>query len=670
MPVRKNLTRIISMLAALVLALLILIFPVGYYLVSSQYLAGSLETDVDITAKIITRMIIENPALWEYEKLRIEALLDERPRKGFSEARRRVLNLKNEIVAESPEIMKAPVMVRSADLYDAGIVVGRVEVAHSLRPLIVRAGQIGLLMLPLGILAFLVLRTLPIRAIYNSERALRQSEEKYRDLFENANDAIFILDADLHYRDVNKKGVELLGYPKQELLAMRVPDLIPPEQLTRSNREFSKLADEGSYEKFVGKVVRKDGTLLDVEVSSSAIVEKGLLIGSRDIMRDITERMKMEEEILKSQKLESLGILAGGIAHDFNNLLTGILGNISIALLRVDKDQAVRGRLAEAEKASLRAKDLAQQLLTFSIGGDPIKKTMLINSLIRESALFSLRGSSIRCDFSIPDDLLPVEVDEGQINQVINNLVINAVQASPAGGAIRITAENISLPDSNVLSLEPGRYVRLDIEDSGIGILKEHLTKIFDPFFSTKQDGSGLGLATAYSIIKKHGGQITVESELAAGSVFHIYLPASGRQPEPLRIADEHPTHGRGNILVMDDEEIIRDVAAEMLKEMGYTVVVTCDGKQALEAFTLARGSGMPFDVVILDITIPGGLGGLQTIEKMIEIDPHVRAIVSSGYSHDPVMADYPKYGFKGVAAKPYRIKELGDTIAAVMGRT
>ncbi|MGC2062216.1 MAG: PAS domain S-box protein [Thermodesulfovibrionales bacterium] len=668
MPPRKNLTRIISILAGIFLALIVIIIPVGYFLNSSQYFAGSLETEVDITAKIITQTIIENPELWELEKVRIKTLLEVRPRKGFSEARR-VINRKNELIAESSARPEAPVMVRSADLYDAGTVVGRIEIARSLRPLIVRTGLIELFMLPLGVLAFMVLHTLPIRTIAKSEQALRQSEEKYRDLFENANDAIFILDADLRYQDVNKKGVELLGYPKHELLAMRVPDLIPSEQLSRSQYEFNKLTDGGRYEKFIKKVIRKDGTLLDVEVSSSAIVEKGSLIGSRDIMRDITERVKMEEEILKSQKLESLGILAGGIAHDFNNLLTGILGNISIALLHVDRDDSTHSRLVEAEKASLRAKNLAQQLLTFSVGGEPIKKTVLLNSLIREFALFSLRGATVKCNFSIPDELLPVEIDEGQINQVIYNLVINAVQASPAGGTIQITAENIALVDTNTPTLEPGKYVRLDIQDFGIGILKEHLSKIFDPFFSTRQSGSGLGLATAYSIVKKHGGLITVESQLAAGSTFHVYLPASDKQPSPINIEDEQPVYGKGNILVMDDEEIVRDVAAEMLKEMGYEVEVTCNGTEALEAFTRARVSGMPFDVVMLDITVPGGLGGHQTIERMIEIDPHVRAIVSSGYSHDPIMSDYRKYGFKGVAAKPYRIKELGDTIAAVMGK-
>ena len=669
MSLRKNLTRIISVLAGTVLALIVIIFPVGYFLNSSQYVAGSLETEVEITAKSITRIIIENPELWEFEKLRIEALLEARPRKEFPETRR-VININNELIAESSDRPAGPVMVRSAALYDAGTVVGRIEISRSLRPLIVRTGQIGLLMLPLGILAFIVLHTLPIRAIYKSEQALRQSEEKYRDLFENANDAIFVLGADLHYQDANKKGLELFGYPKHELLSLRIPDLIPPEQLSRSQREFNKLANGGSYEKFIGKVIRKDGTILDVEVSSSAIIEKGAIVGSRDIVRDITGRMKMEEEIRKSQKLESLGIMAGGIAHDFNNLLTGILGNISIALLHVDRDNNTRRRLMEAEKASLRAKGLVQQLLTFSIGGAPIKKTVMINNLIRESALFSLRGTTVKCNFSIPDDLLPVEVDEGQINQVINNLVINAVQASPAGGTIHIAAENISLANPGGLSLDPGEYVRLDIQDFGMGILKEHLVKIFAPFFSTKLGGSGLGLATAYSIIKKHGGQITVDTELAAGTTFHVFLPASDKLLSPSRIEDEQPLHGKGNILVMDDEEIIRDVAAEMLKEMGYAVEVTTDGAKALEAFARARVSGMPFDVVILDITIPGGLGGQQTVEKMIEIDPHVKAIVSSGYSHDPIMSDYRKYGFKGVAAKPYRIKELGDTIAAVIGGT
>lgn len=666
MPLRKNLTRIISILAGLVLALIIIIFPVGYYLNSSQYFVGSLETEVDSLAKTIAELIRDNPELWEYERLRIDAILQTPPQRGFQE-RRRVFNLKNELLAENTDRPELPLMLRSADLYDSGVIVGRVEIARSLRPLIIRSGEIALFMLPLGLLAFVVLHTLPIRAMARSEQALRRSEEKYRDLFENANDAIFVVDAEHRYKDVNKKGIELLGYSRHELLAMKITDLIPPEQLSRSEGEFIKLATSGSYEKFTGKIVRKNGTVLDVEVSSSAIIEKNAVIGSRDIMRDISERIRMEEELLKSQKLESLGILAGGIAHDFNNLLTGILGNLSIALLHIDRNDLTYSRLAEAEKASLRAKNLAQQLLTFSIGGEPIKKTVLLNALIRESALFSLRGTQIRCNFTIQEDLRPVEVDEGQINQVINNLVINAVQASPAGSTIEIAAENVAVTGTEVSPLSPGQYVRFTVQDFGMGILKEHLTKIFDPFFSTKQHGSGLGLATAYSIISKHGGLITVTSELAAGTTFHVYLPVSDRQVDILPVEEEQPLHGRGRVLVMDDEEIIRDVAGEMLREMGYSVEVTCNGTEALEAFARGRRSGEQFDLVILDITIPGGLGGQQTLERMIEIDPHVRAIVSSGYSQDPIMSNYRKYGFKGVAAKPYRIKELGDAVAAVL---
>ncbi|MEK6743090.1 MAG: PAS domain S-box protein [Nitrospirota bacterium] len=385
------------------------------------------------------------------------------------------------------------------------------------------------------------------------------------------------------------------------------------------------------------------------------------------LQREIAERERMEAELSRVQKLESLGLLAGGIAHDFNNLLGAIMGNISLAMLDVDPENSAYQQLTKAERASFRAQDLTRQLLTFSRGGAPVKKTITLPGIITEAAGFSLRGSRVLHELSIAADLWPVDADEGQMMQVFNNLLINADQAMPAGGIIRIAAGNVTLGPGDVPSLAAGRYVRVTVSDQGTGIPREHLGKIFDPYFTTKQKGSGLGLAATYSIIRKHDGHIIVASELGKGTVFHIYLPASqGEVTLPPR--QEKLVRGRGAVLIMDDDEDMRKTTGDMLIRMGYTVDYADEGNAAIARYRQAREAGRPFAAVIMDLTVPGGMGGKEAIGKLLAIDPAVRAIVSSGYSEDPVMADFRAYGFRGVAIKPYRIRELSEVIAAVIG--
>jgi CheY-like chemotaxis protein/anti-sigma regulatory factor (Ser/Thr protein kinase) len=375
----------------------------------------------------------------------------------------------------------------------------------------------------------------------------------------------------------------------------------------------------------------------------------------------------MEEELLRTEKLESIGILAGGIAHDFNNLLTAILGNISLVRLCVDPEDDIYERMVEAEEASLRAKDLTQQLLTFSKGGAPVKKIVSISELVRESAIFALRGSDVKCDFSVPDDLWAVEVDEGQISQAIQNLIINADQAMPEGGTIHASCKNVTICEDDIKILKDGRYVMISIKDHGVGIPEENLEKIFDPYFTTKERGSGLGLATTYSIIKKNGGHITVESEVGVETTFHIYLPASKKRPIKKEKRGKRADIIKGKILVMDDEEMVRLVARTMLKRIGYEVESANDGAEAIELYKKAKELGQPFDAVIMDLTVPGGMGGKEAIKKILDVDPEVKAIVSSGYFNDPVMADFKRYGFCGVVAKPYTIRELSEVLSALM---
>jgi CheY-like chemotaxis protein len=367
-------------------------------------------------------------------------------------------------------------------------------------------------------------------------------------------------------------------------------------------------------------------------------------------------------------KLESLGILAGGIAHDFNNFLAGILGNISLAKLEVEPENKACGRLDAAEKAVLRAKELASKLLTFSKGGTPIRKPVSMEEIVKDSSYLAVMGSNCRCEFVLPEGLWPAIADAGKMGQVVNNLVINAVQAMPGGGTLRIRAENASIRQEEIPHVKAGDYVKIDLLDHGIGIPKENLPKIFDPFFTTKEKGSGLGLATSYNILKSHGGNIFAESTPGVGTAFHLYVPAV-RGFVPAKGAKEGETaiRGKGRVLVMDDEEMILDVAGGMLEHLGYEPFFACDGAEAILDYIRDLDAGNPFDAVIMDLTIPGGMGGEEAARKLLDLVPDAKVIVSSGYSNDPVMSEYARFGFRGVVVKPYRIEELSRVLRDVI---
>ncbi|MBI5140898.1 MAG: response regulator [Nitrospirae bacterium] len=384
-------------------------------------------------------------------------------------------------------------------------------------------------------------------------------------------------------------------------------------------------------------------------------------------LRDITQRKMMEDEVLKARKLDSVGVLAGGLAHDFNNLLTSILGNINLARSYPSPQIKALERLNEAERAALRAQDLTQQLLTFSKGGAPVKSASSIAELVTETARFVTTGSHVRCEFDMPDDLWTCDVDAGQISRVVHNIVVNAEQAMPGGGTIRITCRNVVVGGSDSVPLAAGDYVKISIADTGVGIQPEMIGRIFDPYFSTKQKGSGLGLAASYSIVKKHDGHIAVQSVPGVGTTLDVYLPADRCAVTPVRHDEIQHSTGKGRVLVMDDEELVRGVAVEMIKQLGYDVDYATDGSEAVERYKAGMLGGSRYDVVIMDLSVPRGMGGKDAVERLREIDPNVRAIVSSGYSNDPVMAEFGKHGFSGVVAKPYRILELGRAIQRVM---
>lgn len=382
-------------------------------------------------------------------------------------------------------------------------------------------------------------------------------------------------------------------------------------------------------------------------------------------VQDITERKRVETELLKAKKLESIGVLAGGIAHDFNNLLLGILGNVSVAKALADPAGKVHSLLSEIEKAALKSKDLTKQVLTFSKGGEPIRESVNLAQLFEDSARLALRETKVQCSFSFQKGLKEAVADPGQLSQVINNIVLNAAQAMGNGGRMDVKAENVTIGEGGPLPLSAGDYVKISVKDRGPGIPKKIIGKVFDPFFTTKERASGLGLAVSYSIMKKHGGLITAESS-NDGATFSVYIPAAVQKTETGTATDDIAM-GSGRILVMDDEVLVRDVAREMLELLGYESSFAEDGTKAVELYKDALRSGSPFEAVILDLTVPHGMGGVETLKELLKLDPAVKAIVSSGYSKDPIMSYYPKYGFSGVIVKPYRVSEFSRAIKAVL---
>ncbi len=508
-----------------------------------------------------------------------------------------------------------------------------------------------------------------IRRRRDAEKDLQRSEEKYRSLVEMAGDPIFIIDARTRIiTDVNRKAKELTGCEAEELIGLQLSELQPkgePDLL-----EFILGYQEDA--KFSGGRIfhlrHKSGRRVPVEVSSSFLDFGGQKM-IQGIFRDVSQRLQVEEELQKNEKLKTASILAGGIAHDFNNLLTAVLGNISLAKMESRDDARLQKRLADTEKAIGGARELTQQLLTFAKGGEPDKKTVALGKIIENAATFVLRGSKVKCACILAEDLWNADVDPGQINQVINNLVINASHAMPEGGNCRVRAENVTLTKADNLLLPPGRYIKIEVEDEGLGIPRKQLARIFDPFFTTKEKGSGLGLSSAYSIIIKHGGLITADSEFGKGATFTIYLPASDAEPEKEERREEEDLAGQGRILVMDDEEFVRDAVTSLLEYLGYETDTAGEGKAALEKYRQAMQNGQPFDAVIMDLTVPGGMGGKEAVQELKKMDPDARVVVSSGYHGDPILANHHDYGFDGVVPKPYQLEDLGRVIKKVLAR-
>ncbi len=491
--------------------------------------------------------------------------------------------------------------------------------------------------------------------------------EQNRIILKTAMDGFWLVDDQERLVEVNDAYCRMSGYSAQELLNMKMANLSvrPPGEITVNQK---RIAAHGHGELFESRHRRKDGSLFDVEVSAQYQPESLRFV---IFIRDITGRKHAEAERQKLDKLQSVGTLAGGIAHDFNNILLGLFGNISMAKEDLSQEHPAYASLEKAEKSMDRAGRLTKQLLTFAKGGAPFKEDVRLGALVEEVARFDLSGSNVKLVCRQSEGLWSAQADKGQLQQVVSNLVINARQAMPDGGHLTVTLENAELPDGAVPGLRPGRYVKITVQDEGAGIDPHVLGQIFDPYFTTKQTGSGLGLATVWSVINRHGGHIGVFSELGKGAAFTFYLPASEAlhveaQTPPAESPAPEPDR-RPRILVMDDDETVCDLATCMLTRSGYSVASAPGGREAIELYRQALEAGEPFEAVIMDLTIPGGIGGVEALKAIREIDPHVRAIVSSGYSEDPVITNFADYGFQGAIAKTYVRSELSDAVGQVL---
>lgn len=502
--------------------------------------------------------------------------------------------------------------------------------------------------------------------------ALRESQIQLKLQFDHMPVGCIVWKNNFVVQSWNPAAEKIFGYSAAEAVGRRALEIIVPQDAGPDVKTvWQRLARGDDTVYSLNNNITKDGTLINCEWVNAPLTDNhGKVTGAVSMVQDVTKRLAHEKEQLKMEKLESLGVLAGGIAHDFNNILTGITGNISFAQLLLDAGHRACKPLVEAEKASQRAGELARQLLTFARGGEPVKMEIAVQRIVNEAVSLMLRGSNVRATVEISDSLHAIEADEGQISQVFNNIILNAAQAMPDGGTLAISADNELLESSNGLSLPAGNYLKIIFSDQGNGIAADDLPRIFDPYFSTKSTGTGLGLASCHSIVSRHGGTILVSSVIGQGTTFTVYLPSTGsaslnQQVEATPLAAG--VHEGGSILVMDDETMILELAAEMLTHLGYQAQTCLDGREAINLYQAAFGSGQSFSAVIMDLTIPGGMGGKEAAQQILAIDPQACLIVSSGYSSDPIMSDYRSYGFSGAVAKPYNVGEFSQMLSSLL---
>jgi PAS domain S-box-containing protein len=507
-----------------------------------------------------------------------------------------------------------------------------------------------------------IIRNITVRKC--TEDALANEKERLAVTLRSIADGVIATDTSGRVTMINRAAERITGWDHLRAVGAPVAEVLPIAASAGGDETHpvaAVLAGERAW------VVEGESILAGTGCGGSRIAHSVSPIRSSNseslgtvvCFRDVTVQHQAEEDRLRASKLDSIGILAGGIAHDFNNLLMAMLGASSLARHQATGHAELLDYLNEIESAVNRARDLTHQLLTFAKGGAPVKSLASITELIRECAVFSLRGSPSRCEIDIAENLYAADIDKGQMSQVLSNLIINAHQAMPGGGVVSLRAYNTDVGS------EGGPDVRVEVRDRGSGIPAAVLPKIFDPYFTTKPQGSGLGLATSYSIVRNHGGQLLVDTS-PEGTCFTIRLPVSPAAHSQTSALPSGVVHGRGRILVMDDQPAIRRLARLMLGYLGYRVCTVPSGEEALERFVEARAAADAYDVVIMDLTVPGAMGGLELVERLRAIDRDVRAIASSGYANGPVISRYREFGFTAVLTKPYTLEQIGETLHRV----
>jgi len=650
--------RLLNRLGLLAATFVTLSIPVAYGVFSVRGARKALELETAQAARGLEQIVINRPELWNYEVLRIQELID-KPGLAGGPQDRVIRTAEGQHLVHTAFRAPWPNLRHTLPIHDSGRVVGYVEARHSIRPAALQTLLVALGSALVGWGLFIIFRLLPVRALGQALTELSDERRKIAATLRAIPDGVIAADGDGAVIFLNPAAELALGCPSDRAAGRLLAEVYPVHRPEASPPGAHAGRAELHLEGEPARVFEERYSSLPAEWSGRA--------GQVIVFRDITTQMKVDAELLRVRQIESLGVLAGGIAHDFNNYLSAILGNISMAKQDLGPESRAADRLSEAMKATDRARALSLKLLTFAKGGDPARRVVDLTPLVREATEFATHGTSVQFSCDHQPDLWNAEVDDGLLSQVVHNLVINAIQAMQGQGHIHIRIENLRVEEDEILHLQPGRYLRVAIRDSGPGIPESILSRIFEPYFTTKAAGNGLGLASCFNIMKAHGGYITAETEPGSGATFVLYVPATDKALErPSAPALPPPPQEQGRVLVMEDDLVLQEIAAEMLERSGFTAYTCSDGENAIKAYARALKAGAPFHAVIMDLTIMGGMGGREAAAHILALDPRASLIVSSGYSVDPVMARPGDFGFKAVLPKPYGLTDLTKVLDAV----
>lgn len=656
----KEAVRLIGIVGAAISIFLVVVIPATYYFFAVEDLRQTLVMEAAFTARTVERVIWARPDIWEFETMRLHEIASQ-PAVDGHEQERIIRDAAGNILAQTDYRSPFPYIAHTAPFFASWGKAGSVDARRSILHLLPGIALSGILGIAIGLTMYITYRLYPLRTLKKTLHSLASEKRKIETTLSSLGEGVITVDREERIVLMNHAAEKLTGWNREDAFGRPARDVyvVRGEPDRAGGDAPSRCA-----------LVPREGAERTVEEIRSPIRDEEIGdTGAVIVFRDVTEKTKLEMEVLRGRQLESIGVLAAGIAHDFNNFLTGILGNISLARYHAAGNAKVLERLAESEKASFGARDLVQKLLVFSKGGKPSRKTVDLVRIVTDASDLATRGTGVRFVLKTPQPVWRATADPNQMTQVASNIVINSVQSIAGSGNIAIALKNAEIGNNQVPGLPAGRYVAVRIEDDGPGIHGEAIDRIFEPYFTTREKGSGLGLATCYNIVKAHDGNIFVESSPGKGTAFTFYIPAAPdreeEDAEPAR-TEEAPEKLHGRILVMDDEEFIRQFLMNTLSQFGCSVTLCADGEEAIRRYGEEADAGRRFDAVIMDLTIPGGMGGKEAAKRILSRYPDACLIVSSGYSNDPVLSNPEKFGFRAVVAKPYRIEDLLRVIGKI----